>query len=195
MVYGELTHTTRWHNIETRWRDDLNDESFSLPENVQRVKMPSTSTKLQSFQYRLLMRAIVTNVNMKHWRMCDSDLCTFCEGSRENYFHLFYACPLVQPIIECVRELHQKMSGEDVELSFGDIICNAVSSNPKSASNTVCLVAKQYVYRKRCQKLSLDVREFRREIEKCKSIEKYLAIKENNVHSRIKGPFCGHILR
>ena len=45
--------------------------------------------KYRSFQYRLLTRAIITNVHLKHWGLTESNACYFCGEQKETYLHLF----------------------------------------------------------------------------------------------------------
>ena len=53
------------------------------------------STKLRSFQYRLINFAIVTNVQLCKWKVKDSPKCTFCNDKEETYLHLFAQCQTV----------------------------------------------------------------------------------------------------
>ena len=51
--------------------------------------------KYRSFQYRLLHRAIVTNVQLHYYKLTNSDQCSFCHMQRETYSHLFIQCKKV----------------------------------------------------------------------------------------------------
>ena len=48
------------------------------------IKKLTYISKLRSFQYRLLRRAITTNIQLKHWSIKDSDLCSNCGLYRED---------------------------------------------------------------------------------------------------------------
>ena len=69
------------------------------PENIvtqcRRINSITNVTKLRSFQYRLLHRAIILNANLYHWRMRDDNLCTWCEQAKEDALHFFCMCPVV----------------------------------------------------------------------------------------------------
>ena len=64
----------------------------------QDIRLVTNVPKYGSFQYRLLHRAIITNVHLKHWGKVENDLCTFCEKDRETYLHLFIFCEHVEKI-------------------------------------------------------------------------------------------------
>ena len=56
----------------------------------------TNSSKLRSFQFRLLHLSIVTNVQLKKWKILDSDICTFCKNYSETLEHLFFHCENAQ---------------------------------------------------------------------------------------------------
>ena len=59
--------------------------------------------KLRSFQYRLLHRAIITNIHLNRWGKIESDGCSFCHKSSESYSHLFATCTSVVELWEKVQ--------------------------------------------------------------------------------------------
>ena len=67
------------------------------------------ATKLRSFQYKLLMNSLTTNITRNKWNKNISDLCTFCQTSKETVVHLLYNCNLIIPMWEaptkCMQEL------------------------------------------------------------------------------------------
>ena len=53
-------------------------------------------TKLRSFQIRLNLRSVVTNIQLAGFDIVDSELCTFCLQHLETYNHLFLNCKIVE---------------------------------------------------------------------------------------------------
>ena len=47
-------------------------------------------------QYRLLQRALVTNVHLFKWKIRENDLCTFCSLAKETISHVIFQCEVVQ---------------------------------------------------------------------------------------------------
>lgn len=70
-----------WLNIEI-WPNDF-------LKWVNAIWSITYNSKLRTFQYRLLNHAIVTNVNLKLWKIVQFDSCTFCKNEAETIIHLF----------------------------------------------------------------------------------------------------------
>ena len=87
---GPIKHQIRWLNdlsIDSRainWRTIYCNNYFC-----------TTETKLRSFQIKLDLRAIVTNVQLHGFGIVDSPFCSFCAQSIETILHLFCFCPVV----------------------------------------------------------------------------------------------------
>ena len=79
---------------EKKWEDecDMDEGDFNLAKAVKRINNTTYVVKLRSFQYRLLQRALITNVQLKRWKIIDSDNCTFCGMEKETVQHLLAYC-------------------------------------------------------------------------------------------------------
>ena len=60
--------------------------------NFQDIYKVTNITKYCSFQYRLLMRGLVTNVQLNKWKLVETDKCSLCNQATETYVHLFVWC-------------------------------------------------------------------------------------------------------
>ena len=82
---------------QTRWLNDLSIDSRAI--NWRTIYCNNyfctTETKLRSFQIKLNLRAIVTNVQLHDFGIVDSPFCSFCAQSIETILHLFCFCPVV----------------------------------------------------------------------------------------------------
>ena len=76
---------------QQKWRDALQ----ILPNNIGRNKiyknnyLATNKTKLRSFQFRLNMRSIVTNVQLNGFGIVDKNHCVFCSENPGSIIHLF----------------------------------------------------------------------------------------------------------
>ena len=141
----------------------------------------SNYTKLRDFQYRLLQRALVTNIQLKEWKIVDSNLCTFCHSSPETIDHLMYSCTQVFPLwMEFKKDSVEKYNKE-VCISLETIVTNRFCRPLKHVINTIALLLKQYIYRQRCLQQRLDYSSFTRYVNSVQSIEKYIAIKNDKI--------------
>ena len=82
---------TMIHYKYVKWEKDLREEICGdiwefgkLHKNIFKV---TNVPKLRSFQYRLIQRGIVTNVQLCEWRIIPSNLCTFCHQEVETMLH------------------------------------------------------------------------------------------------------------
>ena len=143
--------------------------------------------KYRSFQYRLLQRALVTNIQMYKWGMIDSDLCTFCHAERESLSHLMYQCTIVQQLwTELLDFVQDKYLVNNMQVSVKSIIQNTIMPTRGHIINFICLITKQFIYRQRCMGGALHFPILREIIRSTENIEKYIAIKNDRlyIHNR-----------
>ncbi len=140
---------------EAKWEGLLNanitEEEWQLY-----YSLPYTctySTKLQSFQYRILHRVIGVNKWLKRWGIVESELCGFCSRDIETITHLFVDCPKVKQLWEDVRLwLHAHV---DIGLvNTNNIIFGDASGVTK---NFIILLVKYYIYTTKMREKSLSL--------------------------------------
>ena len=170
------------------WEKELNrnmttEEFLSLCQNIYGI---TNYAKYRSFQYRLLHRAVITNIHLMHWKMRETNLCSFCNTAKETYGHLFYECTEVKPMWGVISDLATSMC--DVVFNFNkeNVLLNNVIDNICHVVNFLCLILKQYIYRKRCLNQKLCAPELIRTIYSVRNMEKYIAIKNNKLGKHCK---------
>ena len=80
---------------------------------IKNIKAITISTKLRSFQYRMLQSAIITNVQLFRFNMTTSNLCSFCSSEAENIVHLFVECPKVRNLWSHLAQKYQIETDRD----------------------------------------------------------------------------------
>ena len=81
--------------------EDFNE---AIWEHFYSVNFQSTiDSKLRSFQYKLLHRAIPTNKYLFQCKIKNSDLCYFCHETTESLEHLVWFCPKVKKFWDEVK--------------------------------------------------------------------------------------------
>ena len=80
------------HNKYIKWRSELGDsfcqgirEFSDYHKDIYRI---TNIPKYRSFQYRILQRAVVTNINLEKWGIIPSNACTFCRNQPETLLHI-----------------------------------------------------------------------------------------------------------
>ena len=185
-VYQELfkqKDNTKVANIVKRWNRNEEtqitlDSLYKATSNIFKV---TNLPKLRSFQYRLCMKAIVTNKHLKMWKIFDIDSCCFCNDSVETIEHLLFYCDCVKTLWDTALSFIFERTGFAVSLSVKKCIFNELHEHANHLANFICLVTKQYIYRQRCAKGPLNKHDLLREILKHENLEKYVAVKHNKL--------------
>ena len=103
--------------------------------------------KYQDFQYRLLLNKLVFNDDLYRWGKRDSDFCTFCNLHSEMVKHILWECSTVYDFW-----MGLKSKSADLSITFENVILNKIHKQAGNIFNYVCVIAKQYIYRCRCNK-------------------------------------------
>ena len=143
--------------------------------------------KYRSFQYRLINRAVSTNIHLFRWGIKESAECTFCDHQQETYYHLFYEC---SPVQDLIQYMCSKWGDDSCNPTYKNVILNSVHENPKHVVNCVCVILKQYVYRTRCLGEQLSRKGLDVVVSECKNFEKYYAVKDQRLYQYNK-KWCG----
>ena len=174
--------------IQNRWCKEL---ECDLEENrivslVTSIDVVTIVPKYRSFIYRLYMRALVTNIQLKHWKMRDSNLCSFCKKAKETYLHLFVVCDTVNSIWEQTHVFIEANFPGQIDWTPENILFARVHRNPQKIQNYIVLITLQYIYRQRCLSVSLSFKELRSIIWNCQAIEKYIAQSKNLLSKHVR---------
>ena len=127
----------RWSNV------NVNVTYDDLVKLVANITKTTICVKLRSFQYRILTRALTTNIQLYYYKIKDSKMCSFCKTHDESMKHLFFECTKIKPIIQILEELTNRT------LDYETLILNSVEKNPKRVENAIVLIAKHYIYKSR----------------------------------------------
>ena len=142
--------------------------------------------KYRSFQYRLLQRGLVTNVQLAKWGIKNSPMCHFCGICQETIIHLLWEC-------EEVKKLWKKVEGYIVHrfhvhpcMTARNILFNSIVNKSRNVVNFICLIVKQFIYKQKCLNEQLHFPLVKDVIKSTENIEKYIAIKNGklSLHQR-----------
>ena len=132
--------------------------------------------KYRSFQYRMLNRAIITNVKLFQWKIIDSPNCNFCQIERESVRHLFYECTVVKQLWEEIVQMVNDCFNVKCVLSYQRIVFNEIAEK-KGVANFICLITKHYIYKKHVQMKAPNVVELKALLRGIENMEKYIAMR------------------
>ena len=150
----------------------------------------TNSIKLRSFQYRLMQNALILNTHLYRWGMIKDNMCNFCGDHKESVVHLFVECDVSKDIWSGVHTSFESMPNVVTNNSAKDILWNRIHPNAMHCANTICLIVKQYLYRKRCLKQMPNVIEVVNCIKTIQTIEKYNAIRNGHLSKHLSKWTC-----
>ena len=152
-------------------------------ETFQEIKELTNITKYRSFQYKLLQRAVITNLHLKKWNVLDSSMCTFCGKEEETYLHLFVWCEEVKQLWLNVESFMDELSQEPIVFQEDTVLWSHLVAQPVGhLKNFISLVTKHYIYKQRCLKEKLNFEQLKHLIFSLEGIKKYYAIKGNKLN-------------
>ena len=191
VLYEELVlDQSLLFNKWERWQQELDtDIDYTLfLQGFQDIYSVTNVAKYRSFQFRLLHRAIITNVHLFRWGLAESNVCTFCKCEKETYVHLFVYCQCVRDLWVNVEQTMSIVGGlEPIHFDTDTVMWNRViRNNAEHVKNLICLVTKQYIYRKRCQSSTPEFHELKQIIFNIRAIERYIATKNNKLSKHNK---------
>lgn len=161
-------------------KENLDENGFSrLLVNLRKI---TSSTKLQYFQYRILVKKLTTNIQVSKWDQTISSDCTFCKSSPETIVHLFFECTSVKKLWKAMSKWFKHFHSINLSLSVSTILLNNYKGKLSALVNFYIVVCKYYVYRVKTQGKKLSFQDLMSEITKYKNIEKIIAYKNDKLY-------------
>ena len=162
--------------------EDFCEDIFHFGEKHKEIYRITNVAKLRTFQYKLLQRAIITNTTLYQWKMVESKNCSLCNQEEETVIHLFIECNQVQQLWKQLQTyLQDTFQTVQIVLSKKGIILNEISEPSHKGVNFICLLTKQFIYRQRCLKQTMNFLTLKTYIQRVKTIECYIAKKNNKL--------------
>ena len=157
-----------------KWKEIFPDYG-DFCEYFNMIYVITTNTKLRSFQFRMLHKAIILNDRLYRWKIKSTNLCSFCNTKKETQIHFFFECDTTKKIWEEVRAFCNTISDDKFQLSLCNVITNTVNSKSNHLFNFITLVVKHYLYVQRCLSKKPNINKI---IAKVKKFQKYELICE-----------------
>lgn len=178
------------------------NQTFSLSveewaKTCKSINLITLSTKLRLFQYKILQRCLVTNINLYYYKIRGNKLCTFCGKESETIVHLLWSCPKVRQFWSIVFNVYCNQFQEtrltmQLDNISEKIILNTVAPKPMDVLNILVLIAKRYIYITRCLGNQLNIQGYLQMIKEYKILEQYIAKQKNKLEQHT--PKWGNIV-
>ena len=184
-IYWSLVETKYPQNNALRllWETDLgikiSNETWStlFVDFLQLIKL----SKLRLCQYRILNRALTTNVKRSKWDKKVSELCSFCNSSQETVIHLLCDCIKVKPLWKAWSKLVDYYCDVKIDPEPELILLNNYKGANKFLVNFTLIVMKQYLYASQCLASQPNFMEFMTKLSYYCSVDKGIAYENNKI--------------
>ena len=144
-------------------------------------------TKLRSFQYRLLQRAIITNIALCKWGIVSTPMCSFCHQHEESILHILIHCRYTAELWIEMEQFMNTFATDNIHFDIDTVIWNRIIYQPKNhIKNTICLIVKQFIYKEKCAGRIPRSAPCKQYIRKIENNEKYYAVKNNKLDKHLK---------
>ena len=135
----ELNYTKKLSKLSSDCGRRVTKEEFLT--HLKAVYSITNVPKYRSFQYRMLHRAIITNVHLSTWGLRQDNLCSFCEREVETTKHLFATCNEVKNLWRQIFNWVKVTLSLTVEATTENILlCNIKKEQGASVKNFVILI-------------------------------------------------------
>ena len=178
--------------LQQKWDSEIWIPQDLLQKQLKSMYIVTNSSKLRSFYYRSINKALVLNSHLFRWKIRDNNLCTFCKQEKETNVHLFFDCVCTQNLWEEVVSWSLCNLNSELELSRTGVMINYFNDNPYSVANVIGLITKQYIYRQKCLSGNLLFNEVKQLIMQTRNVEKFNA-KCNNQMSKFNSKWANFI--
>ena len=134
---------------QKKWNAELNieienwDLLYTLPFKY------TKQNKLILFQYKIFHRILTTNSFLFKCKLKETELCTFCQESKETVSHLLWDCPRIRNFWIKINEHLENTCNITLPLSKTDVLLGTVAS--ETSINFFIALIKYYIYCCRCK--------------------------------------------
>ena len=186
-LYRKLkTNTSLLFEKFLQWQVTLQGNQLEYEEFLRaigNIYVTMISVKLRSFQYRLCLRALITNIHLYYYNLREDKKCSFCNEENETVPHLFYHCRTVRNVwTKILNMMNIDING----VTLPQILFNNVSEKSKSVVNCIVLITKFYVYRERCLNPKISFENCKNYIMQYKNIENEIARQKGKLEQHVQ---------
>ena len=182
-VYSDILQNVKYaSNSQAKWTElgfkidnDEWKDIYRLPVKV------TTESKLQSFQYQVVKRSLVTNKSLYLWKIKESDCCQFCKRHVETIEHLFFECNVVKHFWSDVSRWLPPELKFGVFVSRKNVLLGDTRYEGSLLLNHLCILIKRYIYVSKCLDRQLNIISFVRMLRNCYMVEKNIAVANDNI--------------
>ncbi len=112
------------------------------------------------------------------WNLVESELCSFCQNSKETVTHLFWNCNETQLFVYRMQQWFRSHVGYDMDLNMDSFF---LGIHTNALYNLLCILGKLCIYRAKLNGSKPSILLFNDKVRDIYNIEKYIAIKNSKM--------------
>jgi len=163
----------KWGDIGIMVEDEEWKKLYNLP------YISTMEAKLQSFQYQIMKRSLVTNRFLYLCKIKDTNACYFCNRSVETVEHLLFDWNVVKNFWYSVANALPRSLNCRQYLNRKDVLLGRYYDSNNRLLNHLFILCKRYIYITKWLNRQLNVDGLLRYVKRYYLIENKIAIMEN----------------
>ena len=163
-------------NSANKLQSEFNIDATNLTMFYSLPKFVCLETYLRDFQFKVINYITCTNILLKKMGIVESDLCTFCNLTKEYIEHLFFSCSFSLIFWKDFELCWKKCTNSNINLASQDVIVG-ISGNNNGFFNYCIILGKSIIYYCRRNNVKPDIQLFKVKLKQKYQTELYLARK------------------
>ncbi len=161
------------------WEREFEEHDFSWNVIFMLPYETTRETKLQSFQYKLLLRIYPCNMWVSKWKESVTSNCTLCDEA-DSLQHFFADCNVCKLFWLSLTQWWNEKTGAGCELQLTDILFGLLKQNMYDI-NLLILKGKYYIAKQKYLQKNIIFKSFLNGIKYDLNVEKYICTKNNTM--------------
>ena len=147
-------------NSANKLQSDFNIDATNLIMFYSLPKLVCLETYLRDFQFKVLNYITCTNILLTKMGIVESDLCTFCNLTKEDIEHLFFSCSFSLIFWKDFELCWKKCTNSNINLASQDVILG-ISGNNNGFLNYCIIRGKSIIYYRRRYNVKPNIKLFK----------------------------------
>lgn len=139
-IFTKPTSITKW---EAELEIVIDQDMWNMSCNAIYINM--FSTKLRTFQFKILNRILPNNINLNKMGIKDSSKCTFCKTEEETYTHLFWSCKFIKILWTRIFNWLNNITETQIEFTPAEVLLYSPIIDEIPYNMLFCLI-KHHIY-------------------------------------------------
>ena len=158
----------------------------SWKQSFQKIYKTTLDNKLREFAFKILHKILVTNKELKHFKIKNEDICSQCMNP-DSVEHTFLECPVNVKFYQEILSWFNTFNSTQINLSAEQILFQnyslpAINDDLRRQLDLLILFIKKYIYSCKIKEINLNNSQFINKLKLQWKIENLIEGKSNLIH-------------